>query len=167
MSFGISNYGGKIPTPTQYIKQFVDAGGSQVTWIYKNVNGKMVETPADSSKPVYINNDLYVTGSIFNTSDARLKENVVNISEVTSNDILMLNPVEYNFKLDITKSKHYGFIAQDVENMYPHLVKPNILGYKSVNYIELIPLLLSRMKCMQNEIDNLKTRLDMIEDIDT
>ena len=59
MSFGISNYGGKVPTPTQNIKQFVDGGGSQVTWIYKNVNGKMVETPADSSKPVYIANDLY------------------------------------------------------------------------------------------------------------
>jgi hypothetical protein len=40
--------------------------------------------------------------------------------------------------------------------LYPTLVKDNVLGYKTVNYIELIPLLVSKMQDMQKEIDELK-----------
>jgi hypothetical protein len=64
--------------------------------------------------------------------------------------------MEYTFKADTNKNLHYGFIAQDVEQLYPTLVKDNVLGYKTVNYIELIPLLVSKMQDMQKEIDELK-----------
>lgn len=156
----VANYGGKQPSNTQDIKQFVvGAGGSYVVWIYKKLpTGLQVITPADSKKPVYLNNDLYVNGSIYNTSDAILKENVVALSEGSKANLLNLKAVEYSFKVDSTQQRHYGFIAQEVEQIYPELVKTSAVGYKTVNYLEMIPMLVSKMQDMQREIDELKAR---------
>jgi hypothetical protein len=120
--------------------------------------GLQVITPADSKKPVYLNNDLYVNGSIYNTSDAILKENVVALSESSKANLLNLKAVEYSFKVDSTQRRHYGFIAQEVEQIYPELVKTSAVGYKTVNYLEMIPMLVSKMQDMQREIDELKAR---------
>ena len=155
----VANYGGKQPSNTQDIKQFVVGAGSYVVWIYKKLpTGLQVITPADSKKPVYLNNDLYVNGSIYNTSDAILKENVVTLSERSKANLLNLKAVEYSFKADSTQKRHYGFIAQEVEQLYPELVKTSALGYKTVNYLELVPILVSKMQDMQREIDELKAR---------
>ena len=157
----VANYGGRQPNNFQNIKQFVVSGGSQAVWIYKRQpNGLQVQTPADKISPVYISSDLYVNGSIFNTSDKILKDNIISISETKTQNVLNLNPVEYSFKSDINNKIHYGFIAQDVEKIYPELVKNSDLGYKTVNYIEIIPLLLSKMKDMQVEIDELREQIN-------
>jgi hypothetical protein len=71
----------------------------------------------------------------------------------------LLQKKRFEFKKD--NKKHYGFIAQDIEKIYPELVNNNEVGYKTVNYIELIPLLLSKIKDMQKEIDNLKEHLHL------
>jgi hypothetical protein len=164
----VANYGGKQPTNTQNIKQFVVGPVNNALWIYKKINtGISVQTPANSNYPVYINNDLYVTGSIYNTSDVLLKENIVKISDSSMENLLNLEPVEYSFKSDMNKNKHYGLIAQDVEKLFPELVKDNVLGYKTVNYIELLPIILSKMKSMQKEMDGLKESIQLLNHDDT
>lgn len=156
----VANYGGKQPNNTQDIKHFVVGGGSSyVVWIYKKLpTGLQVITTADSKKPLYLNNDLYVNGSIYNSSDAILKENVVALSESSKANLLNLKAVEYSFKADSTQQRHYGFIAQEVEQIYPELVKTSAVGYKTVNYLEMIPMLVSKMQDMQREIDELKAK---------
>jgi hypothetical protein len=47
--------------------------------------------------------------------------------------------------------------------LYPELVSNNELGFKTVNYIEIIPILLSQMKNMQHEIDKLKEEIKKIK----
>ena len=161
----VANYGGRQPNNFQNIKQFVVSGGSQAIWIYKKQpNGLRVQTPADNINPIYISSDLYVNGSIFNTSDEILKDNIISISETKTPNVLNLNPVKYSFKSDMNNKMHYGFIAQDVEKVYPELVKNSDLGYKTVNYIEIIPLLLSKMKNMQGEIDELREQIECIKE---
>jgi hypothetical protein len=158
----VANYGGKQPDNSQNIKQFVVGINSISTasWIYKTLpSGLQVQTPANAIKPVYISSDLYVNGSIYNTSDKIFKENIETMSKNKTMDILNLNPVEFTFKSDLNKKLHYGFIAQEVEQIYPELVKDSDLGYKTVNYIEFIPILVSKIKNMQNEIDNLKQQI--------
>lgn len=160
----VANYGGKQPDNSQGIKQFVVGAGNYATWIYKRLpDGTVVQTPTDRKRPVFIDNDLYVTGSIYNTSDISLKENILTISEEKMQKLFDLKPVEYSFKTDNEKKCHYGFIAQEVEKLFPELVKKNVLGYKTVNYIEIMPIILSKMILMQKEIDVLKEQIQEIK----
>jgi hypothetical protein len=151
-----ANYGGRQPdTNVQNIKQFVTSTVGIVNWIYKTltVSTAKVITPQDQTKTVMIPNDLLVLGSINNPSDIILKDN---IEKINIDDFNKLNPVSFTFKDDEKNKKHYGFIAQELETVYPELVTNTELGFKSVNYIEMIPILLSQMKNMQMEIDKLK-----------
>ncbi len=149
------NYGGRVQDNQQGIKQFY-VGTQGVTWVYKRLaNGLVVQTPADTKKPVLINNDLIVTGSIYNTSDERLKYDIKKINEEDMENLFTLNPIHFKYKKD-PKRTHYGFLAQDVEKVFPQLVENNNDGYKTINYQEFISLMLAKMQYMQNEIDELK-----------
>ena len=158
----VANYGGKQPSYAQNIKQFVVSPTfSQADWVFSKIttNGEISITPANKTKSVYIYKDLYVNGSIFNTSDKNHKEEIQQISDSKIENLFNLEPVEYKFKTDSKKIVHYGLIAQDVEKVYPELINDSNLGFKTVNYMELIPLLLLKMKNMQKEIDELKEQI--------
>lgn len=152
-----ANYGGRVDTQQGNIKQFYSSGSTIAEWIYKRLNnGLLVQTPSNPKIPVLINSDVIITGSIFNTSDEKLKDNINKISEEQVNDLFTINPILFNYKNDKTSKKHYGFLAQDVEKVFPDLVKDDITGFKTVNYQEFIPLMLAKIKNMQGEIDELK-----------
>jgi len=155
----VSNYSGRQPDNVQNVKQFVTSISNQAVWVYKKLTtGMTVITPGDQTKNVLIPQDLYVNGSLFNPSDATLKTNTLNLTFEKNKTVLNLNPVEFEYKSDYNKKKHYGFIAQDVEKIFPELVSSNVMGYKTVNYLELIPIMLSKMQSMQEEIDDLKNK---------
>jgi len=160
---GVANYSGRQPDNVQNVKQFVNAGTNIVMWMYKKISTKIYITPCDQVNSVIIPKDLYVHGSINTTSDIKLKENVGQITCDEYDSILRLNPKKYNYKDDNDKKMHYGFIAQDVEELYPLLVtevddidtEGKFLTYKTVNYMELIPVMIGKMQKMQQQIDEL------------
>ena len=158
------NYSGKQGDNVQNIKQFVTSSVGVVDWIYKTLTGTIVKviTPYDQTKTVMIPKDLLVLGSINNPSDINLKNN---IEQITTDATILknLNPVSFTFKDDEQNKKHFGFIAQELEILYPQLVSDNEGGFKTVNYIEMIPILLSQMKNMQREIDKLKDEIKKIK----
>jgi len=155
-----ANYGGRVDTQQGNIKQFVYSA-NLASWIYKKLaNGLIVQTPEVKKYPVLINNDLIVTGSLYNTSDENLKENISSINKKKIDDLFTINPIIFNYKSEPCKNKHFGVLAQDVEKVFPELVKNNnISGYKTVNYQELIPIMLAKMKHMQDEIDEIKQNI--------
>jgi hypothetical protein len=151
-----ANYGGKIVDNMQGVKQFFVSDQGAISWIFKTVsNGVKYITPMTNKVPVLINNDLIVSGSIYNTSDERLKYNINNITKEQSELIFTLNPINFSYINDPKNKLHHGFLAQDVEKVFPELVENNFSGYKTVNYQELIPVMLMQMKCMQKSIDEL------------
>jgi len=161
----VANYGGKQPNNEQYVKSFIVSNNSSVaSWVYKkllnNSTNLQVQTPANSNIPVYIASDLYVNGSIYNTSDKLSKENIELIEEIKYKEIKNLEPKVFNYKNNKNK-KHYGFIAQEMEKIYPELVDNNGAGQKTINYIELIPLLVLKINEMQKEIDELKEHIKL------
>lgn len=120
-------------------------------------------------------NAMYATA--FNvSSDYRLKENIVSIESERIDDLMKLNVVKYNLKQrtmkaddtttvqinyytedpDLLEKTHYGLIAQELQDIYPNLVYEGGDGYLSINYIELIPLLIQSIQSLRNEIDELK-----------
>lgn len=122
---------------------------------------------------VHITDDLDVGGNgVFNTSDRKFKDNIKPISE-SMDKIMQLKPSTYTFRreafpdMNLPQGEHMGLIAQELEQVLPGLVKENksldrkdykgeVLSseadYKSVNYIELIPLLISGMQEQQHQL---------------
>lgn len=120
----------------------------------------------------------YINGVTVGNSDKRFKKNIVDIdSKSTISKLLTLEPVEYNLKQKYVKAhndsveiempiydekdqlftkKHFGLIAQDLQNVYPDLVYEDTEGYLSINYTGLIPLLIASIKELNNEINTLK-----------
>jgi hypothetical protein len=162
---------------------FVSLGIKQLTtstppqqqyWITKSNTYNSVATTSITSSPstlsVYIPKDLYVAGTIYGTvvaaSDISIKENISDLSlKVEFNKLLELHPKQYTYKDDVDHKIHYGLIAQEVEQLYPDLVysiqsdsdydsTSDIL--KSVNYVEMIPLLLLKIQDLQKQVDELK-----------
>jgi hypothetical protein len=93
----------------------------------------------------------------YTTSDLKFKSNVKNLSDNKREHLDKLKrliPKSYNFKNK--KDTSFGLIAQEVEKIYPSLVTTLEDGTKSVNYTELIPLLLLHSNEMERKIEELK-----------
>ena len=107
-----------------------------------------------------------VTGNLDMLSDARLKTNVIPLENSLSG-LSCIQPVSYDWKYKSSK-KEIGFLAQNVQTVYPQLVNtvqsgkgdisPSIKIDKilTVNYIGFIPILTSAIQEQQKEIDELK-----------
>lgn len=127
--------------------------------LWKNMDNNKV-TLKDLKKDLYLENDIIVKGTIQNPSDINLKTNIEKITVSDANLLTSLNPVKYEYIGDSLKRQHYGLIAQDVEQYYPNLVRDDLFyNYKSVNYIELIPILISKINGLEKEIENIKSKI--------
>jgi hypothetical protein len=155
------NYGGRQPNNTTYIKQFLpSATTGYAAWIYKTILGIKYITPLTKDS-VYLFKNLVVDGTILSPSDVSLKENIDNLSDDLCDNILKVTPKKYNFIKDENKKVRYGVIAQELEELFPELItnigdEDNTI--KTVNYLELIPIMIFKMKKMQEEIDELKNK---------
>jgi hypothetical protein len=94
---------------------------------------------------------------INSSSDEKLKENI-RVVENPLEKIVQLNGVQFNWKE--TKETSIGVIAQDVEKVFPELVKT--AENKSVNYNGLIGVLIEAIKEQQNQINSLQSQLNNI-----
>jgi hypothetical protein len=127
-------------------------------------------------------NGRFIGAGYSTLSDARLKENIETLPDALAS-ILGLRGVTYNLKSDIRiapevkKDKQYGFLAQEVEKIFPELVHPGVDGFKAVDYQGLIPVTVEAIKTLnartvlqQKQIDALKqvndvkqNRIDALE----
>jgi hypothetical protein len=163
----MANYGGKQPPLTAYQKLF--NYGTNPTWNYSTTNGQLLLKPINSKATVYISGDLFVGGSINNPSDFQLKDNIEELRLNLTDNLMNLVPKKYTYKDDEKKKMHYGFIAQEVEEHLPSLVNTistsiddEEFSIKSVNYLEMIPLLLLKIKDLQRQIDSVVAIIDKV-----
>jgi hypothetical protein len=166
-----ANYSNKQPNSTAYIKTFV-TGTQESLWktISHNNGTLLVNAITPSSKiydNVYIPGDLYVDGSIVNPSDMYLKDNIEELDEDVSTNLMKLKPRQFVFKKDILKNRHYGFVSQEFEEQFPELVlskiDKNMGNLKAINYLEIVPLLVYQVQKMQKEIDDLKEEINKMK----
>jgi cell division protein FtsB len=89
-------------------------------------------------------------------SDRNLKQNIKDLNpEGCLETIDDIRPRCYRFKTDPTKLR-YGVVAQELKTVIPHLVNRNDTGQLSVNYIELIPVLIASIQQLKHEVRDLK-----------
>lgn len=115
-----------------------------------------------------VHGNLQANGEVtaYSTSDKRLKEEVKAINNA-SDIIDKLRPVSFKWndkakELNPNKNNklNYGLIAQEVEEVIPSIVHPIYNGeYKSIDYIQLIAILIQSNKEMRKEIDRLKEQI--------
>ncbi len=127
-----------------------------------------------------------MTATNFTTSsDIRFKKNIQDLrSKRTSilENLEKLNPVEYDLQQvyvdaisnsdstvqkrglfieedEMMQKKHFGLIAQEVQEVYPNLVYEDGEGYLSIDYIGLIPVLIESAKELSDRVKTLENEL--------
>ena len=109
------------------------------------------------------NGNMQIDGTLTQSSDIRLKENITEISDCISK-IQAMRGVYYNKTESNTEDIKIGVIAQEVEAVLPELVIENEDdGLKSVAYSELTAVLINAIKEQQEIIEDLKTRITKLE----
>jgi hypothetical protein len=105
---------------------------------------------------------LTVTGTCsatsFNaTSDYRIKENVINLTNKSSFTVDHLRPVTYTNKL--SGKQDIGLIAHELQEHYPFLVsgEKDGLENQSVNYIGLIGILIKEIQELKEKVKTLES----------
>ncbi len=120
--------------------------------------------------------------SMVTPSDSRLKTNIEPLTGrgTALDNVLNMHPIAYNYKkreipkeeldtmqastLKIFEAKnnkqsairHYGLIAQDLQELYPDLVYEGQEGYLGINYVELVPVLICAIQELKQELNELK-----------
>ena len=128
-----------------------------------------------------------IDGTLVNSSDVRLKENVQPLSKNASNrglgvlNILeSLTPISFKYKKmeeetklaingdgesleaeelpnPVMEKEHFGLIAQELQEVYPNLVYEKDNGYLAVNYVELVPVLMQAIKELNAKVAKLES----------
>ncbi len=98
-----------------------------------------------------VTGDIEYTGTMNDISDQRLKANVTPLSSALAH-LKAMTPVSFTMKADPKNTLEYGFIAQDIEKIYPALVKTdNDTDHtKSMNYIGLIAPMVKTLQEQQH-----------------
>ncbi|MDR2963580.1 MAG: tail fiber domain-containing protein [Bacteroidales bacterium] len=118
--------------------------------------------------------NIYANGSIV-TSDERLKSNIKNVTNETEklyklqgksytktiaptfeiiNDSIHNSIREKKYE---TEYFEYGYLAQELKEIFPELVSQDSEGYYGVNYIALIPVIVEALKDQHKTIEKLQT----------
>ena len=104
-----------------------------------------------------------VYGTVTQHSDLRIKNNVVEIPNCIDK-VKSIRGIYYNRTDFNTEPTKIGVVAQEVEVQMPELVHDEeTSGIKSVSYTELTAVLVNAIKEQQTIIDDLKSRLETLE----
>ncbi len=105
--------------------------------------------------------DLYVGGVMTSSSDVRLKKNIRPLEDGMLEKIKSIQPVRYNYKTEPDNVEHIGFIAQDVETVFPEFVRaPNADGFRTLDYSRITSILVKCISELQKQIDDLKSKVN-------
>ncbi|MDD4430687.1 MAG: tail fiber domain-containing protein [Bacteroidales bacterium] len=147
-----------------------------------------IKPDSDPEYSLEVDGDASVV-SLYESSDANLKENVVNLPGALDN-LKQLRGVTYNFKKpeatssDLSGSidtgevevnnpleadslrytrKRIGFLAQELQTYYPELVREDGDGMLSINYTGLIPVIVEAIKEQDKIINELKQEVKSLQ----
>jgi hypothetical protein len=118
------------------------------------VESKIVEKTSDGSLTELNIGGIIKANEFLADSDRRLKTNIkgLNIDRCLE-AVNFLSPKSYRFN-DSDKER-YGFISQEVKHILPECVNSDG-KYESLNYVDMIPILVGAIQSLQNEVKNLK-----------
>jgi hypothetical protein len=108
-------------------------------------------------------------GNFNDTSDQNLKENIVSIPNGDLAKVMQLNPVTFDWKNEVSRNDQTGFIAQEVETIFPNEVLGDAYDVevegsgKSINTIGLLSHTVKALQELKTLVDTLETRITTLE----
>ena len=147
------------------VKGLFDVGGgndesSRKTVFSVKKNGVSITVDLSVTGNVDVSGNVTAT-SFPTSSDRRLKTNITPLQK-SLDKVMKLNGVTFNWDKSVKRNANasttlqYGFIAQEIEKVIPELVSEGTDGYKTVNYMGVIPVLTQAIQEQQQEIEQLK-----------
>lgn len=127
VSYTVPNYNGKQPNNTSYIKTFV-SGSLPSLWRLTTHETLPCVTPSNADWSQFLPRNLYVAGHIValggvsTVSDGRMKRNVQDCRVADTPSICALTPKTFSYVDEAAHQRHYGFLADEVERLFPQLV---------------------------------------------
>jgi hypothetical protein len=101
--------------------------------------------------------NLALAGNQTSSSDERLKKNIEPI-ESALDKVKSLNGIYFNWIDESRPGRNIGLIAQNVQSVVPELVSSEST-YLTVNYAQMVAVLIEAIKEQQQQIDELKAKL--------
>ena len=165
------------PSANLHIKQYgtgeegfaIENDGTTSTWSWE-IGTNFLNLAFNGTNVGYWNN---ASGAYIATSDKTLKKDIVIENEPVLNKVLKLELVSYRLNhADPNSQKIIGFIAQDVQTLFPEIIQHNENGNLGLNYDDfgilsikaiqeqqlMIEELKEEIKILHNEIKILKTK---------
>ncbi len=127
----------------------------------------------NTSTPAYalsVSGYICYTSGIGACSDRRFKKDITNLSG-SLDRVMKMRGVTYRWKQDEFPDRkfddrmHLGFIAQEVEELFPEVVMTDDKGYKSVDYSRLTPVLVEAIKEQQEQIKSQQDQIDELKEL--
>lgn len=122
-------------------------------------------SPTNRKVAVYSEGGMTVTGNltlngvVSSSSDARLKTDIRPLGGALAG-VQALQGHRYRFRPGQgPQGEQLGFVAQELEQVYPELVTTGPDGLKAVNYAQLTPVLVEALKEQQRQLEQLRAEL--------
>ena len=103
-------------------------------------------------------------GTYSTISDARLKKDVESLHSVLDK-VMQLRPAEYYYIDSKTRADHKstGFIAQEVEKVFPQLIHNDDMGYKWLSYSEFSPIAIKAIQELNTKLEDKTAEMDAVK----
>ena len=101
-----------------------------------------------------VNSSVVYTGSYNTASDKKLKSKI----KQAPSGLINLKPKQFVYKSDPSRTR-YGFIAQEVQEHFPDLVSKSVDGTLSLNYNDIIALLLQELINTNKKLEALEKKI--------
>ena len=129
--------------------------GTATPTVRLDVAGNGTTAARFSSGAVIVSGNLTVTGSITELSTRRIKTNIQSLNNQLRT-ISKLNPVSYT-RIDDGR-KEYGFISEEVKQVYPEFV----VG-EGINYPKMVSILVSAVKELTDKVEKQQNEIELLK----
>ena len=120
-----------------------------------SVGIKINESNAPLSYALDVSGSIRASGTILQSSDERLKENIYPIDNAFDR-VNNIEGVYFNWK--DKSERNVGVLAQQVQKVLPEVVSEDNNGYLNVDYGGIVPLLLEAIKELEARITELEKK---------
>ena len=138
----------------------ITSGGLTISNVGITSAGSITVTTGSITAPSITSTGGIAASSYTTTSDGRYKTNVTSLRNRAAR-LLELNGVSFQWRGDsgFDKETHFGFIAQEVELVFPEIVRESSFGIRSLQLEAIAPLLVEAFRALHRRLTILERRL--------